>query len=86
MLNTNQADLPAVRGEREKHMQTLTQQELIWLQGLVKKSEANAKSFAAIPTQVYRSLWQLEYENMTALRTKLDAIIHSNDKRIAIKD
>jgi len=64
---------------------TLTKTEIRWIINLVEKKRENCKELMNVPSKTVAALQQLEYENMTALTEKLEAVITSDNKRIAVK-
>ena len=66
-------------------MTTLTKAELRWMLNFVAKSRDNSKALKDHPGQQYAALHKLEYENMSTLAEKLETVIKSDNKRIAVR-
>ena len=66
-------------------MTTISRTELRWLLNMVTKSRENSKALKDHPGQLYAALHKLEYENMASLAAKLEAVINSDNKRIAVR-
>lgn len=64
---------------------TITRQEIRWILNFVKDSRDSSKRLKDFPGQKYAALHQLEYENMSALADKLQAILDNGAKRISIR-
>jgi hypothetical protein len=65
-------------------MVKLTKTEIRWILNMVIKDRDNSKALKDCPGQFYAALHKLEYENMAALAEKLEKVLESNAKRIAI--
>lgn len=63
---------------------TLTKTEILWMLNMVKKDRDNSKALKGVPGQQFAALHALEYENMAALAAKLEHILETNAKRVAI--
>jgi hypothetical protein len=72
-------------GRKAVHMVTLTKAEILWLMNMVKKNRDNSKALKDYPGQRYAALHALEYENMESLYNKLDTVLKTDKKRIAIR-
>ena len=83
------AALPAHRAERISQMETLTKQEIKWLANFCrKKSENSKKAREQHPSYYDRKeieLMKLDEENMDTLNNKLELILLTESKRIAVK-
>lgn len=66
-------------------MVTLTKTEIRWILNLVVANRDNSKALKDRPGQKYAALHKLEYENMASLAEKLEAVIKSKNKRIAVR-
>ena len=66
-------------------MTTLTKTELRWMLNMVAKYRDNSGALKDHPGQQYVALHKLEWENMTSLAEKLEKVIASDNKRIAVR-
>ena len=64
---------------------TLTKTEIRWILNLVIESRESSKILKDYPGQKYAALHELEYEKMATLAEKLETVLKSNSKRIAVK-
>lgn len=62
----------------------LSKTELRWMLNMVKRDGDNSKLLKDVPDQQFAALHALEYENMATLAEKLEHILATNAKRVAI--
>lgn len=62
----------------------LTKTEIRWMLNMVKNDRDSSKVLKDIPGQQFAALHALEYENMASLAEKLERILATNAKRVAI--
>jgi hypothetical protein len=65
-------------------MVKLYRNEIRWILNMVIADRDNSKALKDCPGQLYAALHNLEYEKMAALAEKLEKILESNAKRIAL--
>ncbi len=66
-------------------MITITKTELRWILNMVEKDRDSSKVLKDLPGQHYAALHKLEYENMVTLSEKLETVIKSDCKRVAVR-
>ncbi|MCL2188453.1 MAG: hypothetical protein FWC16_00660 [Defluviitaleaceae bacterium] len=66
-------------------MITLTKTELRWMFNMVVKRRENSKGIMCHPDLQYLAFHKLEHENMSSLAEKLERVIGSDSKRIAVR-
>ena len=66
-------------------MTTLYRTEIRLILRLLCAERDNADAMRNRPGQAYQALWNLEYDNTTAICEKLEAILNSNVKRIEVR-
>jgi plasmid maintenance system antidote protein VapI len=71
-----------VRGER---VITITKNELSWMLARVKETRDRDKEQLSIPDQKYTALLNREYEFTSSLAERLEKVIDSDCKRVAVR-
>ena len=64
---------------------TLTRTQIRWIMAMVAENRDNSDACRQNPNNKFRSLHNLEYENMRDLHDALQAILDANAKRITIR-
>lgn len=66
-------------------MTTITKTELRWMLNMVEKSREESKILMDSCRNIDASLYRLNHDNMSSLAEKLETVIKSDKKRIAVR-